>query len=52
VLISLRLAALLGMVFSAWLVGYTATSSLGFADRQSVSGKVGDKRSGQLREWP
>ena len=38
--------------FPAWLVGYTATSSLGFALTQAASGKDADKRSGQLCEWP
>lgn len=34
------------------LVGYTATSGLGFADTQTTSGKVSDKRSWQRCEWP
>jgi hypothetical protein len=37
---------------AAWLVGYTATSSLGFADRQCTSRIARDKRSGQHGQWP
>jgi hypothetical protein len=35
----------------AWLVGYTATSSLGFPAPQTTKGKFRDRRSGQRREW-